>query len=65
MLLARQLRHAARRVLEAQHQAALEVILGALQLVGRHDRLAQIAQLGERQVDDLADLLGWRSPRRS
>ncbi len=40
-LLAREVRHAARRVLEAQHQAALQVILRAPQLRVRHRRLLQ------------------------
>ena len=39
-LLPRQVRHAARGVLEAQHQAALQVILRALQLRVRHRRAA-------------------------
>ena len=54
-LLARQVRHPARRVLEAQHQAALEVILRALQFVIRNRRALQDAELLDRQVDHFLD----------
>src|ERR1043165_4546156 len=50
-LLTRELRHAARRVLEAQHEAAFEMILGALQFRDLDGLLAQAAQLGDREVD--------------
>src|SRR4051812_24800431 len=49
-LLPRQVRHPAGGVLEAQHQAALEMILGAAQLRVRHRRLLQAAQLLDAEV---------------
>ena len=51
------MRHAAGGVLEAQHQAALEMILGAAQLGVRHRRLLQPAQLLDAQIDDLGHRL--------
>ena len=54
-LLPGQMRHAARRVLEAQHEAALQVILRALQLGVGNRRLLDAAQLLDDQIDHLAD----------
>ena len=54
-LLPGQVRHAARRVLEAQHEAALQVILRALELGDRHRRLFHAAQFFDDEVDHLAD----------
>jgi hypothetical protein len=56
--LARQMRHPARRVLKAEHQAPLEMVLRALKFGGRHRRFGEPAELGQRQVGDLADLVG-------
>ena len=53
-LLPRQVRHAARRVLEAQHQAALEVVLRALQLAVGDRRLLDRPQLVDDEVHDFA-----------
>ena len=54
-LLSRQMRHPAGRVLETQHQAALEVILGAPQLGVRHRGRFIAAQLLDPQIDELVD----------
>ena len=54
-LLPREVRHPARRALEVQHQAALEMILGAPQLGVRERLVLQPAQLGDHDVDQLAD----------
>src|SRR6476659_3913505 len=53
----REMRHAARRALESEHQAALQMIFRASQLVGRDEMIAQVAQLGKRQRDDFFGLV--------
>ena len=56
--LPRQVRHPAGGVLEAQHQAALEVILRALELVVGHRRALQAAQLLDAEVNHFLDRIG-------
>src|SRR5687767_9545411 len=53
-LLPRQVRHPARRALEVQHQAALEMILRALQLGVRQRLVLHPPQLDDHDVDQLA-----------
>src|SRR5204863_914144 len=56
-LLPRNVGHAAGRVLEAEHQTALEVIFGALQLGRGHRRILYATQLLHDEIDHFADRL--------
>ena len=54
-LLPREVRHAARRALEAEHQRALQVILGAAQLDRIEPARLHLPDLGDHDVDQLRD----------
>ena len=49
------MRHAVRRVLEAEHEAALEMVFGALQLGARNRRCLHALQFLDDEIDHFAD----------
>src|SRR5439155_25336058 len=56
----RQVRHPAAAALEGQHAAALQVILGHLQLACADRPFLQLAELLQDELDDLPARLGGR-----